>query len=105
MRTGPLNRRIQIQQPGATQDAIGQPIPGWTTTATVWADIRIKSGLESIKSDAPTSIVQASMRIRYRSDITAGMRAVHNLKAYNITAVLPDAGGREYLDLVCEAAA
>jgi len=40
--------------------------------------------------------------VRYRAGITAGMRVVHNLQAFNITAVLPDVGGREYVDLVCE---
>ena len=102
MQAGRLNRRCVIQQPGTTEDEIGQPIPGWTDVATVWADIRHKSGLEAIKAGAPVSTVQASIRIRYRSDVTAGMRVVHNLVAYNIVAVMPDASGREFVDLACE---
>ena len=88
--------------PGTATDELGQPIPGWTDVATVWADIRMKSGLESIKAGAPVSVVQASIRVRYRTGITAGMRVVHNLQAYNITAVMPDVGGREYVDLIAE---
>lgn len=102
MQAGRLNRRCTLQAPGTTQDELGQPIPGWTDVATVWADIRMKSGLEAIKAGASVSVVQASIRVRYRAGITAGMRIVHNLQAYNITAVLPDVGGREYVDLVCE---
>ena len=102
MQAGRLNRRCVLQAPGTTQDELGQPIPGWTDVATVWADIRMKSGLESIKAGAPVSVVQASIRVRYRSGITAGMRVVHNLQAYQITAVMPDVGGREFLDLACE---
>ncbi len=102
MQAGRLNRRCTLQAPGTTQDELGQPIPGWTDVATVWADIRMKSGLESIKAGAPVSVVQASIRLRYRAGITAGMRVVHHLQAYNIVAVLPDVGGREYVDLVCE---
>ena len=102
MQAGLINRRVTLQAPGTTQDELGQPIPGWTDVATLWADIRMKSGLESIKAGAPVSVVQASIRVRYRAGITAGMRVVHNLQAYNITAVLPDVGGREYVDLVCE---
>lgn len=102
MQAGLLNRRVTLQAPGTTQDELGQPIPGWTDVATLWADIRMKSGLESIKAGAPVSVVQASIRVRYRAGITAGMRVVHNLQAFNITAVLPDVGGREYVDLVCE---
>lgn len=102
MQAGRLNRRCTLQAPGTTQDELGQPIPGWTDVATVWADIRMKSGLEAIKAGATVSVVQASIRVRYRAGITAGMRVVHNLQAFNITAVLPDVGGREYVDLIAE---
>ena len=102
MQAGRLNRRVTLQSPSQSVDEIGQPIPGWTDVATLWADIRMKSGLESIKAGAPVSVVQASIRVRYMAGITAGMRIVHNLQAYNIVAVLPDVGAREYVDLVAE---
>ena len=102
MQAGRLNRRCTLQQPGTTTDALGQPISGWTDVATVWGDVRLRSGLESIKAGASVSTVQASIRIRYRAGINAGMRIVHNLTAYNITAVQPDVGGREFVDLVAE---
>lgn len=102
MQAGRLSRRCIIQQPGTAEDELGQPIPGWTDVATVWADIRHKSGLEAIKADAPVSTVQASIRIRYRSDVTAGMRVVHNLVPYDIKAVMEDVAGREFVDLACE---
>jgi len=102
MQAGRLNRRCVIQTPSTATDELGQPIPGWTDVATVWADIRMKSGLEAIKAGASVSVVQASIRVRYRAGITAGMRVVHNLTNYNITAVQPDVGGREFVDLVAE---
>ena len=105
MQAGRLNSRCTLQAPGTATDEIGQPIPGWTDVATVWGDIRLKSGLEAIKAGAPVSTVQASIRVRYRAGITAGMRVVHNLVAYQITAVLPDVGGREFVDLVAEVVA
>lgn len=100
---GRLNRRCVIQTPSEIPDELGQPIPGWTDLATVWADIRHRSGLEAIKAGAPVSTVQASIRIRYRSGVTAGMRVVHNLVPYDIVAVMPDASGREFVDLACQA--
>ena len=102
MQAGRLNRRVTLQSPSQSVDEIGQPIPGWADVATVWADIRMKSGLESIKAGASVSVVQASIRIRYRAGVNAGMRVVHNLQAFNIVAVMPDVGGREYVDLVAE---
>lgn len=105
MQAGRLNRRCTLQAPGTATDELCQPIPGWTAVATLWADIRMKSGLESIKAGAPVSVAQASIRVRYMAGITAGMRIVHGLQAFNITAVLPDVGAREYVDLVCEVVA
>jgi SPP1 family predicted phage head-tail adaptor len=105
MQAGRLNRRCTLQQPGTATDELGQPIPGWTDVATVWGDVRMKSGLEAIKAGASVSVVQASIRIRYRAGITAGMRVLVDSVAYNITAVQPDVGGREFVDLVCEVVA
>lgn len=104
MQAGRLNRRCVLQSPSQSVDELGQPIPGWTDVATVWADIRMKSGLESIKAGASVSVVQASIRVRYRAGITSGMRVVHNLRAFNVVAVLPDVSGRVYVDLIGEVA-
>ena len=102
MQAGRLNRRCQLQSPSQSVDELGQPIPGWTDVATVWADIRMKSGLESIKAGAVVSTVQASIRLRYRAGVNAGMRVVHNLVNYEIKAVMPDVSGRVFMDLACE---
>lgn len=105
MEAGKLNCRIAIQAPSAAQDGAGQPLASWSDVATVWANIAHKSGLETIKAGAPVSVVQASIRIRYRTDINAGMRVLYGTTQYDIRAVLPDNGRREFTDLVCETGA
>lgn len=102
MDAGTLNRKISIQRPSTTVDAIGQPVQGWTEVASVWADIRHQTGMEATKADAPVSTVRASVRIRYRTGLDAGMRVVHGDTVYSIKAVLPDAQYRAHVDLVCE---
>jgi len=102
MRAGTLNNKVTIQQQASTQDDWGQPLNTWTDIATVWADIRHQSGIETIKADSPVSVVKASIRIRYRTGVDAGMRVLHGTTAYNINAVLPDVSKKQYLDLVCE---
>lgn len=102
MRAGQLNARVTVQQQSTTPDALGQPTIAWTDLTTVWANIRHSSGVESIKADALTAVTRASIRVRYRTDVTTGMRAVAGSYTYNIVAVLPDLGQREYTDLVCE---
>ena len=104
MQAGRLNRRCTLQSPSQSVDALGQPIPGWTDVATVWADIRHRSGLSAIKSGADVSIVQSSIRIRYRAGLDSGMRVVHGSDIYDIRAVLPDAR-KQFVDLVCQKAA
>jgi len=104
MQIGKLKNRIRIQQRGAGQDELGQPVDTWADLATVWADIAHPSGLQSIRADAESSVVKASIRIRRRADVTAGMRVVYGTTVYDIQAVLPNERSRDYVDLVCEAA-
>lgn len=100
-----LNRRITIQRLQDGQDEIGQPVQTWVDVATVWANIRYLNGVETVKSDAPVSVAKASIRIRRRTDVTAGMRAVHGSTIFDIKAVLPDEESRERVDLACETGA
>jgi SPP1 family predicted phage head-tail adaptor len=102
-----LNRKVLLQQLVGTQDEAGQPVTTWenliaTGDGKVWANIKHLSGVETIKSEAPTSVVKVSIRIRYRTDVTAAIRVVHGSTTYEIKAVMPDEAGRQHLDLACE---
>lgn len=105
LQAGKLNSLVTIQKPGVGRDELGQPIEGWMDVANVWANISHKSGLETIRADAPVSSVRASIRVRYRTDMDATMRVVHGATVYDVLAVMPDATGRQYTDLVCETGA
>ena len=98
---GRLNRRVILQSRQSGQDAIGQALTAWIDGATVWANIRHGSGAEAIKASADVSTTRASIRIRRRAGINAGMRVNASGVIYEIKAVLPDENG-EYIDLVCE---
>jgi SPP1 family predicted phage head-tail adaptor len=103
LNTLPLNTRVTIQQRGTGTDAIGQPLPDdWTLLAVVWANVRHVSGLQAIKADTPVSVVKASVRIRWRTDVHAGLRLLVGAQVYNIAAVLKDMQGHGFVDLVCE---
>ncbi len=100
MRAGDLNTRITIESftPG---DGWSDP-GGWAEYVSLWANVRHLRGSEAIRSDAETSTVTASIRIRYRTDINAGMRCLVAGKTYDLKAVLPDLVGRQHVDLVAE---
>jgi SPP1 family predicted phage head-tail adaptor len=112
MRAGDLNRRVRIERHEQDQDGLGQPIDTWTEVATVWCNVRMLTGKETLTSDAEVASATASIRIRYRTDVDNGMRAVL-LKfidrqpvddvVFNILAPLPNVASREYTDLACSA--
>lgn len=93
---------VTIERPADGQDAAGQPLTTWTFVDYEWADIRFLRGLEAIKAGAPTSVAQASINIRYRTDINAGMRVMHESTEYDIKAVLPDMATKQHVELTCE---
>lgn len=99
MQAGQLDTPITIQRKTGGTGAWGAPLPeAWEDYATIWANVRHLSGTESIKAGADVSVVQASIRIRWRQDITAGMRVVHGAQTFDIEAVLYGQR-REFVDL------
>ena len=104
MDAGRLNTRIRIEQDGEYRDASGAWVTGWATLAETWANVRHTSGAEAIKGDQIVSTARASIRIRYRTGLTAGMRVtvVSTGAIYSVLSVLPDLQRREFVDLVCE---
>lgn len=108
MRAGPLNRRVRIDQRTGS-GTLNDPL-GWAPLATVWCSVLLLSGKETLVADSDVGSASASIRIRYRTDITNGMRAVL-LKfvdgvpvddtIFDILKPLPNYGSREYTDLAC----
>lgn len=103
LRAGDLRSRVTIQKKGAAANSWGEPLPeAWEDVAKVRASIKHLSGLAAIKADAQTSVVKVSIRLRYRTDVLAGMRVLHGTTVHLVRAVLPDEAKREHVDLVCE---
>lgn len=104
MRAGTLNRRVTIQKLTTALDEYGEPTgPSiWVDVATVFSSVKHASGLETVKSGLNVSVVSTSIRIRYRDDVTAGMRVVYGQMIWDVRAVMPDVNRREHCDLVCQ---
>ncbi len=111
MRAGTLNRRVRIERREQAQDELGQPIDEWVAIASpLWCNVKMLTGKEALLADSDVGEATASIRIRYRTDIDNGMRAVllkfvdgHLVDdaIFNILKPLPDYAGREYTDLPC----
>lgn len=102
MRAGTLNSFVTVKYRTSGQDAAGQPFDTWVELASMWANVKNRSGAESIRADQEASVVRTSIRVRYREDITADMRVVHRERVYEIKAVLPAEDDLDRVDLVCE---
>lgn len=101
---GSFPHQIHIQRKTGSKDGWDTPVPeAWEniTAKPIWANVKYLSGSESIKADASVSVARASVRIRWRAGVTAGMRVVHGSDTLDIEAVLPGAG-RQHVDLVCK---
>jgi SPP1 family predicted phage head-tail adaptor len=101
MRAGLLNRTVALLNREDRRDVANEPVGEWVEVAVARASIRHTSGLSAIKAGAELAIVKASVRLRFRRDITAGMRIQHGADYYVVEAVLPDEMKREHVDLVC----
>lgn len=74
-----LQHRVTIQQPVETQDAYGEPTVRWQTVeAGVWAGIVPLRGREYFAAKQMQSEVEARILMRYRPDLTAKMKIVHD---------------------------
>jgi SPP1 family predicted phage head-tail adaptor len=92
LRTGSLRYRVHLEQLVAgspQQKPTGEPDLAWTEVETVWADIRPLRGEALFRAQQVNSRVSVEIDIRYRDDITSGMRVVHGATIYDIESVPP----------------
>lgn len=105
MRAGKLTELVVIERRGETVDPYGTVSEGWTTIATLRAQIVQASTEECLKSagtEAETAII---FRVRYREGIQPDDRILdRHGRAFDIKAI-KELGRREGLDLRCVTAA
>lgn len=100
---GKLRHRITFLQPDREQDSdTGEMETVWTTLATVWAGWEPYSTKDFIAAASIQNQTSCRAIIRYRTDVTAGMRISFRSKTYEIVGPpLPDKeSGLEYLTLM-----
>ena len=100
---GQMRNRIEIQSYSITRNSAGEEFLVWSVLATVWAAIEYKGAGsdESEQQNQLTAMINALIRIRYRSDLNTKMRIRFDGKYWNIRALLPD-HMKSYLTIECE---
>ena len=103
LEAGKLRHRLTILESSEEQDSdTGDMELTWTTLDTVWGSFEPFSTKEFIASATTQNQISVRAVIRYRSDITAGMRIQFRSKTYEIVGPpLSDKySGLEYLTLM-----
>jgi SPP1 family predicted phage head-tail adaptor len=99
LKAGTLNRTAKLLGQIGT-GTLDDPIR-WGVVARVAANIRILNGKEVLLADQDVGIGSASIRIRYRTDVTTGWKVQIGSAVFDVKAALPNYAGRDYTDLVC----
>ena len=89
LNAGKLNRRITLQQPGGTRDAVGERATTWTDVASVWAAVQPLS--TSQLAAAAQLQTDASIRVTLRwspavAAVAADWRVLFGIRVLVIAA-------------------
>jgi SPP1 family predicted phage head-tail adaptor len=74
----------KVKRPGGGFDE------SWVELGKLWAEIAIPTGRVAPVADRLEATVTAEIKIRYRSDVVAGLRISHIKGTYLVEAALPD---------------
>lgn len=88
VRAGALRHRVTLEVPTGVADATGDPVPGWTVAAVVWAAVVPLSGQERLAAQQVVADVSHQVTLRYRADVTPHMRIRLGSRLFNILAVI-----------------
>ena len=104
MRAGRLDRRITLQSPAGSRDAVGERTTTWTDVATVWAQVSPLSVRELLAAGQLQSETSHRIRIRHSSAVSAidaSWRVLYGARVLVIQGVRNiDEGNRE-IELLC----
>ena len=99
---GKFRHFITLQGQGTTRDSGGGISSGFSTIASVYANVVPKSGKEIYKRGKLVGSVTHEITIRYRTDITNASRISFNNKFFNIRSIINIDERDRYLKLMCE---
>jgi SPP1 family predicted phage head-tail adaptor len=91
--------RIDLQEPAETPDGLGGVTRGYAHRISLWGRLEPLSAAERGEAQRAESAVTHRLTLRWRADVTAGMRFVAGPRVFNVIAAFDPDGHRR--DLVC----
>lgn len=99
--SGRLDQRIRIQQKTVARDELGGHAETWSDLATVWAETLDLNGKEMFSAKAIGSAVNERITIRYRTDVKADMRVMHQDGSLARIEWIRHVTRKEFMELFC----
>lgn len=101
---GQLRERIEIQVKSVSRNAYGEEVISWSTTATLWAQVKPESGREYLQAGQMHAERRVLFKLRYQPGltITPDMRVYYRSRAFNIAQVVDVYERRRVLHIVAE---
>lgn len=102
---GELTERIYLQQRDPALNSQREQSKTWLmhTPNGIWAKVYTPRGREFFAAGQEQFESTIAFRIRHRTDVTTKMRLMWGSQPYDIVAVNPVQGQREWVDLMCKA--
>jgi len=104
LRSGDLNKRVDIQAQTKVSDGMGGFTTGWTTLRTIDAAIWDATSNERNQASATTLIISHRIRIRYLSVFKSSWRIKFGNRYFAIVSIVNPGEKNEYYDLYCKEA-
>lgn len=104
LKAGAMDRRIVVEKPTITQDALGGRVEAWQEVCQTWAEIVPQSVRARYDGAVESSERKVIFRVRYISDIKETQRVRYEDKTYQIIG-LQELGRREGLEILAVSAA
>ena len=104
MNPGQLDKRITLQSPSGSQDALGERITTWTDVATVCARIRGLTTREAMAAGQRQAMTSHMVEIRYAVNvaaITTDWRIKFGARFFTIDGVINVSERNEMFTLAC----
>lgn len=105
MKASILRDRVTLERPVIVRSEFGEQLKTWQSFKTIWANVRFKSGIETqrgiVDFGERTILVLIRQDPELAKILNNSWRLIWRDQVLAITAVLPDAVYRDYLNLIC----
>lgn len=105
MRVGLLDKRVILQSPAGSRDAVGERVTTWTDVATVWAQINPLSVKEQIAAAQSRGSITHKIMIRYSAEVSAvthAWRVTYGARVFTVDGPARNINERDrYIELIC----